>query len=226
MVEIDRGIPLTRDAVVAPPQDPRAAELEAGTIGETVAGAAALILAILGLLGLLPRTFAAVGAIVLGAGLLISGATLSRRYSSLVPSEAIPRARHEIVGALGMQAIAGIAAIVLGILALLKLDPLPLLGITVLILGAALLGVGGATARLSRSARRLRGEPSRLGEGEGLYAAAWWEAEIGIGVVVLGILALTGHAPMTLTLIALLSVGAAMLVSGSLLTARLFGYFG
>jgi hypothetical protein len=43
---------------------------------------------------------------------------------------------------------------------------------------------------------------------------------------VLGILALTGHAPLTLTLIAFLSVGVAMLVSGSLLTARLFGYFG
>ncbi|HEY7635426.1 MAG TPA: hypothetical protein VH763_07775 [Gemmatimonadales bacterium] len=226
MVEIDRGIPLARDAVVAPSQDPRAAEMEAGTIGESVAGVAALILAILGLLGLLPRTFAAIGAIVLGAGLLIGGATLSRRYSGLVPVEAMARGRQEIVGALGLQAIAGIAAIVLGILALLGLDPLLLLGITVLVLGAALVGAGGGTARLGRSARRLRGEPSRLAEGEGFYAGGWWEAEIGLGVVVLGILAVTGHSPLTLTLIALLSVGVAMLVSGSLLTARLFGYFG
>lgn len=42
----------------------------------------------------------------------------------------------------------------------------------------------------------------------------------------LGILALTGHAPVTLTVVAMLSVGAAILVSGSVLASRLFGVFG
>jgi hypothetical protein len=44
--------------------------------------------------------------------------------------------------------------------------------------------------------------------------------------VVLGILALTGHAPLTLTLVAMLSVGAAILVGGTVLASRLFGVFG
>lgn len=228
MVEIDRGIPLARDTMVTQPQETRAAEMmEVGSVGEAVGGAAALVLAILGLLGLLPVTLAAIAAIALGAGLLVAGAAMSRRYSRGMPPATLSRARQEIVGALGMQAIAGIAAVVLGVLALLGVDPLILLGVSVLVLGAALLAGGSGMARLARSARWLRGEPGRLGDAEGWYpATGWWEAEIGVGAVVLGILALTGHDPMALTLVALLSVGAALLVGGSLLTARLFSYFG
>jgi hypothetical protein len=227
MVEIDRGIPLARDPVVAKPQEARAAAMEVGSAGEAVAGAAALVLTILGLLGLLPVTLAAIAAIALGAGLLVGGAAMTRRYSGGMASAEMSRARQEIVSALGMQAIAGVAAIVLGILALLRIDPLVLLSISVLVLGGALLAAGAGMARLARSARWLRGDPGRFGETEGLYpATGWWEAEIGVGAVVLGILALTGHDPITLTLVALLSVGTALLVGGSLLTARLFSYFG
>jgi uncharacterized membrane protein HdeD (DUF308 family) len=75
-------------------------------------------------------------------------------------------------------------------------------------------------ARLARSARWVRSE------GDPLTAAGGWESLVGIGAIVLGILALTGHVPMTLTLVAMLSVGAAILVSGSVLASRLFGMFG
>lgn len=44
--------------------------------------------------------------------------------------------------------------------------------------------------------------------------------------MVLSILALTGHAPLTLVLIAMLSGGAAILFAGSLVAARLFSFFG
>jgi len=232
MVEIDRGIPLTRDTVtrdtaVAQSGDPRAVEMEAGSLGEAVGGAAAMVLAILGLLGLLPMTLAAIAMIVLGVGLLAGGAALSRRYVGGVPSAAASRARQEIVGALGMQAMAGIAAIVLGVLALLRVDPAVLLGIGVLVLGGALLAAGGAVARLARSTRWLRAESGRYTDADNWYpATGWWEAEVGIGAVVLGILALTGHSPLALTLVALLCVGAALLVGGTLIAARLFSYFG
>lgn len=232
MVEIDRGIPLTRDGitrdtVVTQPTEARPAEMEAGSLGEAVGGAAALVLAILGLLGLLPMTLAAIAMIALGVGLLAGGAALSRRYVGGVPSAAASRARQEIVGALGMQAMAGIAAIVLGVLALLRVSPALLLGIGVLVLGGALLAAGGAMGRLARSARWMRAEPGRYVETDSWYpATGWWEAEVGIGAVVLGILALTGHSPLALTLIALLCVGAALLVGGTLIAARLFSYFG
>jgi hypothetical protein len=178
------------------------------------------VLAILGLLGLLPLTFNAIAAIALGAALLLGGAALARRYTHMVPVAAVSRARQEVAGALGLQAIAGVAAIVLGILALLRIDSLQLLGVTAIVLGAALLAAGGALARLARAARWLRGEADTA------YATGGWEALVGIGAVVLGILALTGHAPLTLTLIAMLSVGAAILAGGTVLAARLFGMFG
>ena len=227
MVEVDRGIPLTRDTVVASPSETRVTEVEAGSLGEAVGGAAALVLAILALIGLLPLTLASIAAIVLGVGMLVGGATLSRRFSLGLPPAVMPRVRQEVVGALGMQAIAGIAAVVLGVLALLGVRPLLLLSISVLVLGGALLTGGAGMARLARSARWLRGEVGRPGQVESVYpVAGWWEAEIGVGAVVLGILALTGHAPATLTIVALLSVGAPLFVGSSLITARLFGYFG
>jgi hypothetical protein len=220
MVEIDRGIPYAREMQTPRAQDNTVVEAEAGSVAEAVGGAAAVVLAILGLLGLLPLTFNAIAAIALGVALLLGGAALARRYSRLVPAAAASRGRQEIAGALGLQAIAGVAAIVLGILALLRIDPLMLLGVTAIVLGAALVAAGGGMARLARSARWLRGE------GDSVYAASGWEALVGIGAVELGIMALTGHAPLTLTLVAMLCVGAAILVGGTVLASRLFGVFG
>ncbi|HKT61544.1 MAG TPA: hypothetical protein VJQ46_15925, partial [Gemmatimonadales bacterium] len=132
------------------------------------------MLAILALIGLLPLTLASIAAIALGCGMLVGGATLSRRFSLGLPPPVMSRARQEVVGALGMQALAGIAAIVLGILALLGVQPLLLLSISVLVLGGALLAGGAGMARLARAARWLRGET------ESVYpATGWWEAEIG-----------------------------------------------
>jgi hypothetical protein len=224
MVDIDTRIPLTREAVIASPTDARVTELEVGSVGETLAGAAGVVLAILALLGVLPRTLSSIAAIALGAGLLIGGATLARRYAQLVPAGMFARAREEVAGALGLQALAGVAGIVLGILALLG-GSLALLSIAAIVFGASLLAAGGGLARLTRSARWFRAETLRSADESG-YAAAGWEALVGIGAAVLGILALTGHDPAVLTYVALLCVGAAAAVGGSLLSGRLFSVFG
>jgi hypothetical protein len=225
MVEVDRGI-MARDSYVARPQEETIATMEAGSVGEAVAGAAGLVLAILGLLGILPLTLDAIAGIALGVALLLGGAALAARYSRAIPPTALPRARHDISGALGLQAIAGIAAVVLGVLALLGVSSLELLAVTVIVLGAALLAVGGGMARLGRSARWLRADAGRSGEVDSASVAAGWEALIGVAAVVLGILALTGRSPLMLTLIAMLCVGAALLVTGSLVASRLFSFFG
>jgi hypothetical protein len=225
MVEVDRGI-MARDSYVARPQEETVATMEAGSVGEAIAGAGGLVLAILGLLGILPLTLDAIAGIALGVALLLGGAALAARYSRAIPPTALPRARHEISGALGLQAIAGIAAVVLGVLALLGVSSLELLAVTVIVLGAALLAVGGGMARLGRSARWLRADAGRSGEVDSASVAAGWEALIGVAAVVLGILALTGRSPLMLTLIAMLCVGAALLVTGSLVASRLFSFFG
>jgi hypothetical protein len=217
---------MARDSYVARPQEETVATMEAGSVGEAIAGAGGLVLAILGLLGILPLTLDAIAGIALGVALLLGGAALAARYSRAIPPTALPRARHEISGALGLQAIAGIAAVVLGVLALLGVSSLELLAVTVIVLGAALLAVGGGMARLGRSARWLRADAGRSGEVDSASVAAGWEALIGVAAVVLGILALTGRSPLMLTLIAMLCVGAALLVTGSLVASRLFSFFG
>ena len=77
-----------------------------------------------------------------------------------------------------------------------------------------------------RSRRWLRADAGRSGEVDSASVAGGWEALIGVAAVVLGILALTGRSPLMLTLIAMLSVGAALLVTGSLVASRLFSFFG
>jgi len=225
MVEVDRGI-MARDTYVSRTPEEAVQELEAGSVGEAVGGAAALVLAILGLIGILPQTLAAIGAIAVGAALLLGGGALAGQYSRIVTTRAPTRARQEIAGALGFQALAGAAGIVLGILALLGVQSVLLLAIAALVFGVALVAAGSGMARLAQSARWLRGDPARPREAESIDTAGGWEGLIGISAVVLGILALTGHASLTLVLVAMLSVGAAILFAGSLVAARLFSFFG
>ncbi len=226
MVEIDRGVLTDRPTTAPRPAERALTELEVGSTGEAVAGAAAVILGILGLIGVLPIRLDAVAAIVLGAALLIGGGAVAGRYAGLLPAGRAARARREVGGALGLQALAGVAAIVLGVLALLGVSPLGLLAVAAIVLGAALLASGGAMARLERSMQGLRGETVAGPSGTAVYAAGGWEGIIGAGLVVLGILALAGHSPLTLTLVAMLSAGAALLVGGSTLAARLLGFAG
>ena len=55
-----------------------------------------------------------------------------------------------------------------------------------------------------------------------LYAASGSEALIGAGAIVLGILALAGFSPIVLILVALLAVGASILLAGSAVAGRMF----
>jgi hypothetical protein len=57
---------------------------------------------------------------------------------------------------------------------------------------------------------------------DALYAASGSEALIGAGAIVLGILSLSGIAPLALILVALLAVGASILLAGSSVAGRMF----
>jgi hypothetical protein len=230
MVDIDRGSgPRTGETFVARPQEgsrTAATELRFGSVGESVGAAAAVVLAILGLIGLLPLTLDSIAAIVLGVAMLLGGAAISRQYSRMAPPSSVGHARREVASALGLQALAGVAGIVLGVLALLGVRALELLSITALIFGGALLVAGGGLARLARSARSLRGEPAAASEVEAMYSVGGGEAVIGAAAVVLGIIALTHPAPIALTLVAMLCVGAALLIGNSVIPARVFSVVG
>ena len=203
-----------------------AREVEGGSLTEAIGGAGAVVLAILGLVGVLPQTMAAVATIAAGVALLVGGGAVAARYSRLLLGAGSETARREIVGGMGLEALAGIAGIVLGVLALLGINPLTLLSVAAIVLGAALLMASGALARLESMTRWADVNTAERVSHGAVYVASGSDVIVGAGAVVLGILALTGHGSMTLLLVALLSVGAAVLLSGSSLAARVFSLFG
>jgi hypothetical protein len=205
-------------------------EVGGSSIVESIGGIGALVLSILGLIGFIPITMASIAAIAAGGALLIGGGTLASQYTRIF-SGARPRLSHSIIGGgMAMESLAGFAGIVLGILSLLGIHSMALLAAAVIVLGCALLLASGAIARLTSLPIRepFGTEQTRQEEymhyiaRDALYASSGSEALIGAGAIVLGILSLSGIAPLALILVALLAVGASILLAGSAVAGRMF----
>lgn len=112
-----------------------------GSVGaEFLTGSAGVVLGVLILLNISPTTLAAISVVVFGGGLLLStGATSG--INSLVEAYPYNRnvrlAREAVQGAAAVQSLVGIGSCILGILALLGVEPYTLILV-------ALLGIGGA----------------------------------------------------------------------------------
>lgn len=135
------------------------AELGGGVGAELLGGAAGVVLGILALIGVGGAVLLPIGVIVFGGALLLGSATaadLGHMGGSSFAHERFAHAtRQASVAAAGTQALAGIGAIVLGILALLGLDPMVLTAVGLLVLGAAVILSGSAiTGRMSTLMRR------------------------------------------------------------------------
>lgn len=205
-------------------------EVGGGSVVESIGGVGALVLSILGLVGFIPISLASIASIAAGGALLIGGGTMASQYSHIFGGTRQSLSRNIIGGGMAMESLGGVAGIVLGILALLGIHPLVLLGASVIVLGCALLLASGAMAKLTALPIR---EPAGATPGpypehthyimrDTLYAASGSEALVGAGAIVLGILSLSGFAPVTLILVALLAVGASILLAGSAVAGRMF----
>jgi hypothetical protein len=213
-------------------------EVGGGSVVESIGGIGALVLSILGLVGFIPITMASIASIAAGGALLIGGGTMASQYSRIFGGTRQSLSRNIIGGGMAMESLGGVAAIVLGILALLGIYPLALLGASAIVLGCALLLASGAMAKLTAiPIREPVGPPIREPVGpeqarypehahyvirDTLYAASGSEALVGAGAIVLGILSLSGFAPLTLILVALLAVGASILLAGTAVAGRMF----
>lgn len=180
-----------------------------GTAVETFLGLTAIVLSILALAGLLAGPLASIAVIATGAALLFEGASVARSASA-VEEESEHKLIMEGVGA---DSVAGIAAVALGVLSLIGLDPRVLLPVAAIVLGAGMLIASGVM-----SVERERGH--HVGEHMRATAAAGVRTLVGGGAVVLGIIGLVGQSPIELTLIAMLSIGAGLLLSGATFGAR------
>jgi hypothetical protein len=196
-----------------------------GSTLEAVAGSAAVVLAILGLIGVAPGLLAAIAAIVVGAALLSEGGAVASRYRDLVSG--VSGEPGELGAGMTAEILGGIAGIALGILALLGVSRWPLLGIAAIAFGGSMM-VGSWLVTALDQARIGSGTSTPRPSAEhaarqAVKAAAGPQLLVGLGAVALGILALIGLSSHALTLIAFLGVGAATLLAGAVVTSRFTG---
>lgn len=208
-------------------EERKTAEVAAtGSVAEAIGGAAAVVLAIVGLAGVFPTWVAAVSAIALGSALLLRGTALTARYYSLLDETGnTDTDTAELGSGIGAEILGGATGIVLGILALLDISPLVLLPVAAIVFGGTLLLGCGSNARLNdlivcrpRFARR---DTGRRVAGDVLAAANGAQALVGLGTIVLGIIGLANPYMLTLTLVAFLVAGASVLLSGSTVTGKM-----
>jgi hypothetical protein len=213
-------IDIARETGISVPEATALNLMERGSVGEALAGGSALILAILGLIGLLPQSLGAIAFIAAGLALLLGGASVAARIAEVAGAAL---GRQTVARGMELVALAGTAAIALGILALVGVVPSTLLGIAALVLGVGLLAQSAAVYRLEATLEFRA--PSGVRMNQFVRTSSGTDAALGLGVIVLGILALTGPSALTLCLIAALAVGAALIFSGTSVAARIFGIF-
>lgn len=179
----------------------------AGSAAEAIGGAAAVVLAIIGLANGVPVAMMSIATIVLGGAILLDATAVGVRHQRLVRDtwgRDVRAPKVRLGTGLSAEALAGVAGIVLGILALLGDIPVTLGAIAVIVFGGGMM--------LGTVARRRHDDATNVATGGDVL--------IGIGAVVLGILALLGLYPLTLVLVALLGVGGAVMFGGSVLGTK------
>jgi len=197
-----------------------------GSTAEALAGLGAVVLAILALIGVLPVTLTAIATIAIGAGLFLRGMAIVSRLNEVRHESYAYRSSTRRVGRVGsltIEMLCGLACIALGILALIGFETGTLLPIAAIVFGGGLMLSAGATVRLAELMTwRDDVDPrAREVEREAARSTAGIETIVGIGAVVLGILALVGISPTFLmVVIANLAVGGALLLSGAMLGSR------
>ncbi|HVM61104.1 MAG TPA: hypothetical protein VMV72_09585 [Verrucomicrobiae bacterium] len=203
--------------------------MASGSMVETIAGISALVLTIIALAGMASETLTAVAALALGSAFLLEGVGMGARYTHVI---------HEAEGGWWSTAaemgsgimvafVAGGAGIVLGVLTLLGLAETVLLPIMAIVFGSALVLSCGAVSKLNylQMVDERTEQRYRILAREAVSAASGLQVLVGLGAIVLGILALLHIQWMILTMISLLAVSAAVAFSGAALSSRFWGFW-
>jgi hypothetical protein len=200
---------------------------------EALAGLAAVVLTILGLAHVVPIYLVAIATIAVGVALILQGLAVALAFAQALfrtAAAAGPAASATELGggsawSLGM--LTGIGGIVLGILALLQLVPAILVAIATIGYGGALVLTGSASSQvmaLRVSTLRLAAPSQQLVAGV-LAGSTGVQAIVGLQAIALGILAIAGFVSVTLVLIALLVIGAFIVINGAALSGMILTMF-
>lgn len=217
-----------------------------GSLVEAVGGLGVIVLSVLGLTGIAPEFLASIAGIVFGVALLAEGTAIASEFSMLFAKITNgPMGAVQLGGGMTIEITAGIATMVLGVLALVGLAPDVLLPALVIAAGGTLILTTGTLQRLNNLKMEVASVPEiaqRVAQAT-VSGAAAAQLLSGLATVVLGILALVamqGAAPasaavgaasampvswLTLTLVGLLVLGASIMMSGGTLTGRFLQMF-
>jgi len=198
-----------------------------GGLVDAVGGLATIVLAIIALSGINPEALAAIATVVFAAALLILGGTMLTEYTKMsFPAGMLGPMEGTGGGGLSALFLTGAAGIVLGILSLVGIFPQMLISVAVITFGGALLLSSSSVwhlYRLKNAWHRIAAQSPVSGSdilaGEMASGSAAMQCLAGLTAIVLGILAVTGNDPGVLSLVALLVLGATVLLTGSTLTA-------
>lgn len=201
-------------------------ELTKGSSVEVMGGIAAVVLGIIGLAHVVPKYVLPIAGIVLAITLMARAAVVSAEYAHVLAAmrEKGGLGHMELrSNSMSAEALAGGAALVLSILAILQLEPAVLMAVVSIVLGAGLLLGNGARTRLDALKVELVTNHDLAEKVADLESSgsAGAQALVGVAAVVLGILALVGMNPAVLVLVSMLAIGAATLLSGSAIESRM-----
>lgn len=198
-----------------------------GGFADALGGIATIVLAIIGLAGIRPDVLTSIATVVFGAALLIQGGAMLSEFAQF---DAVPEPHAGASGGgLSTLFLVGVAGIVLGVLALLNIHPTMLTAIAAIAFGAALVISTPAvwhllTSRSVESRFVTRPPVVQVIASEVAAGSAGVQCMTGLAAIVLGILAVAGVFTTSLTLVALLAAGSALLLTGSSLSGTMIGF--
>lgn len=185
---------------------------QVGPMTEGAAGIAVIVLTILSLAAVSPAVLASVATIIIGVGLIIESANTGIEYSRVTAAGGVQTA--ELGSDVTVELMAGVAGIVLGILALLSAGALmALLPAALVVFGGCLLlaGLSATTIGVAQSTMETPMGGTAISMQTELAPARGLQILVGIAAVVLGILSFVVTAGGTLLVVGLLVVGAGLL---------------
>ena len=196
------------------------------TVDETAAGLALIALGIVALAGIYPGLLTSVAAVVAGVALVFISLALTKDFSDALAISGRGLVTSEAGGGLGAGTAAGVAGIVLGILAILDIARPTLVAIALIVFGAAVF-LNFIMASQTRALRMTRG--SMAPESAKLASSAAASTELtavlaGVALVVLGIVALCGVRSEILIACAFLAFGGYLFLKATASVGYMFSW--
>jgi hypothetical protein len=194
--------------------------LAGGSTLETMGGLTAVILSVVGFQER-PVVMGAVATIAIGIALLAQGASIMARWQHALPKlQGGKPDRTELVEGVGTEVFGGAVGVVLGIIALVGIKPHVMLPVAAIVFGGSLLLGGAAQPDLVYLAPDKNPRFARV-TFSAIQASGGVMVLVGVAAAVLGILGLLDVGPpLSLALVAMLSIGFSLLFAGGALTAR------